>query len=290
VSPARRTRTSVPAQVRREVMLEAGHRCAMPRCTHEIGLELHHIDGNPANSTADNLIVLCAVHHAEVTAGGIDRKSVEFIKSRLSLVQRPLAAQALGSRKSLMQESRAALSESASFRTQVVGPVFLHPSWWWERRNRAIQLPSFEQDVWEFCIGPEAANREVRLIFTFSPRYLQKVEEFVAYEDRDRFVDDVLSQCDLVWDDAGAGPDLCCVNTGFGHVLSVFDHAVITSFRAAPNLPLNSGHISRDPLAVADAKERFDTIFDATAQGRIVELEAMRRTLRTLWSSGTGEK
>lgn len=67
-------------------MVEAGYKCSVPRCT-ATQLEIHHIDGDATNSTYDNLLVLCANHHAAATEGRIDEKACREIKA----LTRPLA-------------------------------------------------------------------------------------------------------------------------------------------------------------------------------------------------------
>ena len=76
-------RPHVPAPVRRSLFIEAGYRCSIWRCTAESSLEIHHIDGNPSNNAPENLLVLCANHHAQATSGKIDRLACRAIKSSL---------------------------------------------------------------------------------------------------------------------------------------------------------------------------------------------------------------
>lgn len=80
-------RPQIPAQLRRDVLLEAGYRCAMPRCGAET-TEIHHIVdyATVKEHTFSNLIALCPNCHARVTKGQIDRPSVKQIKANLSLV------------------------------------------------------------------------------------------------------------------------------------------------------------------------------------------------------------
>jgi hypothetical protein len=77
-------RTAVPASVKREVLAEAGHMCANPRCRAFI-LELHHIvwvkDGG--GNDAPNLVPLCPNCHALHTRGVIPRSSIERWKLML---------------------------------------------------------------------------------------------------------------------------------------------------------------------------------------------------------------
>jgi hypothetical protein len=64
--------------------VEAGYRCSVSRCGAEAALEIHHIDGDPTNNDAENLLVLCANHHTQATNGKIDRLACLEIKRQLA--------------------------------------------------------------------------------------------------------------------------------------------------------------------------------------------------------------
>ncbi len=63
-------RPHIPAALKNTVLYKAGHACCVCRDGHT-RVQLHHIDGNPANNTEDNLVALCLEHHneAEITGG-----------------------------------------------------------------------------------------------------------------------------------------------------------------------------------------------------------------------------
>ncbi|SED60470.1 HNH endonuclease [Rhizobiales bacterium GAS191] len=77
-------RPRIPAHIRRRVLVEAGHRCAIPSCRHIIA-EVHHI--GPWSTTRahryDNLIALCLNCHDRADRGEIDRKSLRLYKLNL---------------------------------------------------------------------------------------------------------------------------------------------------------------------------------------------------------------
>jgi Protein of unknown function (DUF3298)/HNH endonuclease len=79
------TRDAVPAEIRRAVLCEAGHRCAIRTCKHP-AVEIHHIVPweTCKSHEFENLIALCPNCHRRADAGEIDRKSLRLYKSRLS--------------------------------------------------------------------------------------------------------------------------------------------------------------------------------------------------------------
>lgn len=82
-------RDAIPASIRREVLVEAGHRCAIPTCR-QTPVELAHIEpwAQVREHTFDNLIALCPTCHARYDAprSDIDRKSMRQYETNLSVL------------------------------------------------------------------------------------------------------------------------------------------------------------------------------------------------------------
>lgn len=78
-------RPPIPAGLRRRVLVEAGHRCAIPQCRSLAGLDVHHIV--PWTSCRkheyENLIALCPNCHRLAHNGSIDRKALLMYKEKL---------------------------------------------------------------------------------------------------------------------------------------------------------------------------------------------------------------
>jgi hypothetical protein len=77
-------RPAIPAELRRRVLVEAGHRCAIPTCRY-IDVEIHHIVdwAKCREHEYDNLIALCPNCHGMAGRGEIDRKSLRTYKANL---------------------------------------------------------------------------------------------------------------------------------------------------------------------------------------------------------------
>jgi 5-methylcytosine-specific restriction endonuclease McrA len=81
--PYQQNRPAIPADLRRKVLVEAGHSCAVTKCGDHTYLEIHHIDHNRENNRLENLILLCRKHHAMAHDDVIDRKSLRLYKAKL---------------------------------------------------------------------------------------------------------------------------------------------------------------------------------------------------------------
>ena len=77
-------RPSIPAELRRQVLVEAGHRCAIPTCRH-IDVDVHHIVPweQCKKHEYENLIALCPNCHRRADREEIDRMSLRTYKANL---------------------------------------------------------------------------------------------------------------------------------------------------------------------------------------------------------------
>lgn len=82
-------RPAVPAQLKRDLMEEAGYRCAIQTCKGTDALEMAHIVpwSQVREHSFENMIVLCAVDHHRYDTGRIPRKSIEAFKANLGLLR-----------------------------------------------------------------------------------------------------------------------------------------------------------------------------------------------------------
>jgi len=68
------SRVEIPADIAAQVLFQSDRTCCVCR-ERRRPVQIHHIDGNPANSVADNLAVLCLECHRDTQVrGGFDRK------------------------------------------------------------------------------------------------------------------------------------------------------------------------------------------------------------------------
>ena len=80
-------RPPIPAALRREVLVEAGHRCAIPTCR-QTPIDMAHIKpfATVRDHSFDNLIALCPTCHRRYDADEIDRQSMLQYKANLSVI------------------------------------------------------------------------------------------------------------------------------------------------------------------------------------------------------------
>jgi hypothetical protein len=81
-------RQPMPEPVKRDILIEAGYRCAMPRCMVHT-LEIAHIVSRESggDNSRENLIALCPNHHTQYDIDKkIDIKAIKIIKNKLGII------------------------------------------------------------------------------------------------------------------------------------------------------------------------------------------------------------
>ncbi len=80
-------RPAIPVQLRRDVLVEAGHRCAIPTCRSP-QIHIAHIEpwAKVHEHNFANLIALCPNCHTRYDSGQIDRQSMLQYKANLSVL------------------------------------------------------------------------------------------------------------------------------------------------------------------------------------------------------------
>ncbi len=72
------SRPAIPTEIKRNVLVEAGHRCAIPTCRNTANIDIHHIIPweRCKEHKEENLIALCPNCHRLAHDKSIDRKSL----------------------------------------------------------------------------------------------------------------------------------------------------------------------------------------------------------------------
>lgn len=282
-----KNRPYVPIKIVRMLKIETGNKCSFPNCPHETGLEIHHIDGNPENNNIENLIYLCAVHHAQATKGDLDKGTFIMLKEFLMIPKLSVQSEIidLTSRLELVQKAIDLLKKNNSYRTMVIGPLFIHPEWYADRRDSYVQIPNFDTIFYQYLLkSTRNRNHDIRIILTNGERYITKVNKYVKKNDRKKFQDDLIKSVYKIWGDSfSRGPDLCCINTGFSDINMIFDDNVITTYRPAPHIPTGGGTLYNNTEFVHRCRSRFDIIFDASSGGQQNEIKTLIKFIENLW-------
>jgi hypothetical protein len=96
-TPPARNRKPLSIVLKREVLTEAGYRCAVPTCRNILALDLHHIipveEGGP--NTLSNLLALCPTCHALYTRGIISREAIHAWKQMVVALSHTFDAEAI---------------------------------------------------------------------------------------------------------------------------------------------------------------------------------------------------
>ncbi len=77
-------RPGIPAELKRKILVEAGHRCAIPTCRYPTTEIAHIVPWSKVEEHKyENLIALCPNDHTRADKGEIDQKSLKIYKAKI---------------------------------------------------------------------------------------------------------------------------------------------------------------------------------------------------------------
>lgn len=283
----RKLRVAIPTAIREQLALQCGLKCPVPTCSHELGLDIHHIDGSPSNNNIDNLLMLCAVHHRAAHEGRLTRRMCRSIKQFLAGIDPPFgpASRRLPTRTAYLETAIAELRQTVySFRSVYVGPLFLHPAWYHNIRTRQFGTPNYDAAVFKHVKKVDNTRRQqTKIILRNTPRYIEKVNGVVEPTRKGKFKNDILKAVDEIWGRTGAkGPLICCVDTGILRIPLIHDQSCIVAVRGSVSTPITSGYIYTKSEDVAREREMYDTIFSECWRGQKDELDKLKTFINSV--------
>lgn len=175
---------------------------------------------------------------------------------------------------------------SKSYRAIIVGPIFLHPNWVFERRNKISSTSSYDDKLYEFVMSKSLRrNHNIKIILRNTERYKTKLDKLVLPEERERFKQDVLLAIDALWGmNNEKGPDLVCSNVGHFRIDVIFDNAVVSAARLSDSRPVSGGMLSLSKQDHQVQTQFFDQVFNELSEGNSIEVNKLREYVRVLWS------
>jgi hypothetical protein len=74
-------RTKIPMVTKRQLLIECGYKCSVPRCSGQWPtLAFHHINWDPSDHDSNNILVLCPTHHQMASSKHIPTKDCKMRK------------------------------------------------------------------------------------------------------------------------------------------------------------------------------------------------------------------
>ncbi len=87
-------RKHFPMKLRRELHVECCHKCSIPNCLIQVGLQPHHINFKRNDNRKENILMLCPNHHDLATKRIITRLECQLYKKNLKNIT-PLSGESM---------------------------------------------------------------------------------------------------------------------------------------------------------------------------------------------------
>ena len=94
----------------------------------------------------------------------------------------------------------------------------------------------------------------------------------------EKYFDDVLINLARVWGSNGEiGPNLCCVNTGFMHIITASDKCAVITQRTGDQEPTHQGYLTTDVIEINNIHRYFDNVFCFNYFDQATEMQKLRQ-------------
>lgn len=274
----------LPRKLRNNLLLECGGLCPVPHCTREIW------DFFPLNCdlTRENLLPLCHIHYSMAEDKKLSIEMLRTIRNLLRLDRFPTkgpSIRIIPSRDEYLREmSRQIFFTGNEFFITYVGPLCLHPDWYFEKRDEIIMQPNMDRPIRDYLRAySDIQDKNIKIIFRNTRRYYEKVKQIISPEKCKILVNDIFFEIDRIWSKKNnKGMEICCVDTGYLHIPTIFKKVAITAFRLSEKSPIEEGALYLDEGIVELEKKRFNQIFDSNFEGIEIELKKLKDFLYKL--------
>ncbi|MFJ5306793.1 hypothetical protein [Streptomyces sp. NPDC088350] len=271
-----------PAELLAGLTSLVGNICPFPGCADLPSRVVEFRDGSRGRPTMESSLLLCASHSDQAGRGEIGSGLLKTIRGLLKPDRGPKGgSRSLATRDEYLATIRDRIARGTrSLRGVYVGPLPLHPDWYFNLRDGATNQPNMDRQV-ATCL--DAPGCETFLIFRNSPRYAEKVRELVPAELMPVLVAQIIGRIDAVYGQSGSN-HMVCADTGIFHIPVILDDAVITAFRSTPQTPVGSGLLVTDPDQVHWERDAFDRIFAyyCSEVAGVSQVERMKEFVRSL--------
>lgn len=170
------------------------------------------------------------------------------------------------------------------FRGIFVGPLLLHPDWYFSKRDSISMTPNFDRELKEFVKGQSATRtHSIRLLFRNTARYREKIMSVISQRELPRLKADILKSINEIWGtNRDRGPDVCCRDIGHFRLELLFEDLMIVGMREGSGTPIGAGVIYRNPKLMQVERAHFDRTFNSAAAGQRAELRRLIRFVNSL--------
>lgn len=175
-------------------------------------------------------------------------------------------------REEYMKKAIEEIEKSKTLRCVFVGPLPLHPDWYFELCEKETNYKSMDRVV---ANALSDKNKKVMIIFRNSPRYLSKVKSKIGTADTRRLVE-YINNAFIEWSKPSYNNTLLIEDVGIFHIPIITDDVCIFASRTSDNSPVNGGILIKDKQTIDWEKKQFDLMVD-----KIAQVENQRAKMKT---------
>jgi len=172
-------------------------------------------------------------------------------------------------------------AQPKSLRAIIVGPHFLHPDCFIERRINKENRQSFSLALRTYLEKSlNMPDRDIRLIIRNNDRYLKYLEDFIKFDEIDFLIKEMNINLNNIINDKSI--KICCKDVGFFDGVIITEESYYKYARTSEFTPIESFYQSKDPQKIEMEKAHFDKTFNANYKGKDNEIATLKSYIMSL--------
>lgn len=240
-------------------------KCTFFTCNEKPSIILYIKKNILQKPSIDNCIVVCNNHAHSCLEGIIPLNDIEDM-IKLSQPHRNdgglMSNITLNTRDEYIEKAIEEIERSNTLRCIFVGPLPLHPDWYFDLSEKTTAYASMDRVV---SNALQDKNKKVMIIFRNNARYLSKVKGKIESEkipDLIKYINDKFSE----YLKPSYNNTLVVEDTGIFHIPIITDNVCIFATRESPDSPVNGGLLIKDKQTIEWEKMQFDKMVDIIAE------------------------
>lgn len=247
--------------------------CPWPMCKYAGNTVIAVLKNKKERPCFENSLLLCQEHAAQCVNSTTDYS--EFLQDIRRVIR--------GNRGMLVKESRLLCTREEYIKTVVdevpksknikciyVGPLVLHPDWYFDLRENQTNIKSMDRIVSE---AVKNKNIKVTIIMRNEQRYIEKVKECVLQSKMSSLIAEIKKNFDEYIFSEAYNNTVLFWDAGIYHIPIILDHACIFAIRDDAISPITHGTISENKEEIYKENRMFDSLVSNRMQLKATKAE-----------------
>lgn len=246
-------------------------KCPFPQCNNKASMAITYKNKWYTKPAFENSLIVCSEHAHKCLNGEFSYDTILTIRNLLKPCRsgvKSMSSEVLPTRNEYLLRVTKEIKNTTSLRCIYVGPLPLHPEWYFELSESKNNILSMDRAVSDAL---KDENIKVTIVFRNDLRYLDKVKSNLNSSQIKDLKTYVCNQFDIM-SNSKYNNTFIFADTGIFHIPIITDNVCIFAQRSNANVPIQGALLVKDKQQIKWEEQAFD---------RIIQLHNNPKNLKT---------